>query len=379
MKRLLLFVFFCGVITTANAQARFLVQNRTKTNYTQIYNNINDAYNNAQPHDTIYVPGALDPAGFHLDQDIDKPLHWIGVGVTQRATPVTGISYINNGGITFTENCSGTTIDGIRFNSLQIGSSATKKCNNVTIKKCIFRTQLNVYGDNFIMTGCLGFARGNYVYFRILGNKCSENALFKNCIFLHGRSNREINIEGFNNSVFTYNTIYSTRGILIQHTNNCILANSILMARFSPYGLGAHYDSNQAKNVSLRFSHCAFGFDLPFDPTNINVLKTIGEDCLANQPVTMFVNGWDYVSGWGGIDTDEKFITAQDFHLNDGVPAKTAAINGGEIGVYGNLKYSYKEIPFYPHIATDNTGFTVRPMAGQKAIQLKMKVEAQSH
>ncbi len=384
MKRVILCLLFLGVVTTTtNAQVQFLLQNRSKSNYTKVFDDINATYAAAAAGDTIYVPGAKNAGGFTFTNNkIDKKLHWIGVGTTNADTPVTGRSIINNAQVIFTNNASGSTIEGMRFYKLKFGESETSKCNNIILKRCIFKEEVSVFGDNFIMTGCLGYneyiestSGGNRRHTVVTGNQVSNNCLLKNNILFTAYRNsgygaNVVYIYGFNHSIFSYNTMNGYRAY-IQATNSCQANNNIIMSQTA-------WSADSYSNVALRFNNCAFWLNsFPYTPTEIRPEKTIGNHCIKNLPIKdVFVRGID---NWGTshIYDEEFIITKPDFHLKDG-PCKTASTTGGEIGAYGDKLYSYKPIPFFPHIKEAAIGFSVYTKNNKQVIDAKVKVEAQS-
>ncbi len=387
MRHFFFCLFLLGMLTSvANAQVQFLLQNRKKADYTKVFDNINKVYESAQPGDTIYLPGAKNAGGFTFSASnlpISKKLHWIGVGTTVAKTPSTGRTMITNTKVTFTKEASGSTIEGIRFYNLQFGIDAANKCNNIVMKRCIFNDDVSIFGDNFIMTGCLGYSYSSWSYTTyhvvVTGNNVSDNCLFKNNILVtpyysHAYGVNSVYFTAFKNSIFTYNTM-SGNIAYIHGTNNCQVNNSIFISY-------TEWKGDAKSNVSLRFNNCAFWKSLPYTTTEIDPNKTIGHNCITGQaPNVIFAKGF-HDKGWGsssyGKEKEEFIISAQNFHLKDGQECLTTSTTGGEIGAYGDELYSFKSIPFFPHIEEDQIGFSVYTKNGKQVIDAKVKVSAQS-
>ncbi len=384
MRHFFFCLFLLGMLTSvANAQVQFLLQNRKKADYTKVFDNINKVYESAQPGDTIYLPGAKNAGGFTFSASnlpISKKLHWIGVGTTVAKTPATGRTIITNTKVTFTKEASGSTIEGVRFYALQFGTDAANKCNNIVMKRCIFKDYISIFGDNFIMTGCLGYSfydyNGTRYHVKITGNKVSDNCLLKNNILTTRYHNSKYGpdkvwINGFNNSIFSYNTLNGYTAY-IANTVNCQVNNSILV------GL-KNWSGDSYGNTALRFNNCAFWNEngLPYNVNEQRPEKTIGHNCITNiNPSSLFIK----VMGSTTADylVEEQIIAYDDFHLKDGHACKTASTTGGEIGAYGDELYSFKSIPFFPHIEEDQIGFSVYTKNGKQVIDAKVKVSAQS-
>ncbi len=377
MKQLYFSVLLLIIATTTNAQVQFLLQNRTKgVGYTKVYYDINDAYTNAQTGDTIYVPGAKNTMGFTLNNnEIDKKLHWIGVGALRADTPVTAPSLINNELVIFTKNAAGSTVEGIRFYQLQIGKNTTNKCDNFILKRCVFRGMLNIFGNNCTVTGCLGYNTSTYTknsYAGVSGQEVSENCLITNNIFvvpiyIKKKYSRVAEIVYFKNSTFSYNTLFANN-LLIYGTQNCTSNNNIF------FGYCRMFDSSL--NTYLRVNNCAFSGGLPFTVGQTNPQKTIGRDCISGQSIAATIVGYN---SWGAnvyFSDTEDIITRQDFHIKASSPCKHAATDSREIGAYGGILEAYKPIPFYSHIEQATIGFWIEQATDK--VNLKAKVSAQS-
>ncbi len=363
-----------GVITTSvNAQVQFLLQNRTKTNYTKVFVNINDAYNAAQANDTIYLPGSKNTLGFHFDNNrIDKKIHWIGVGTQYPDTPVVEPSIINNPKIIFTANATGSTVEGIRFNELQIGESATKKCNDFILKRCVFRNILEIFGNNCIVTGCFGYniTGSGQQYAIIDGNEVSENCLIRNnLLVVPADGNNYAGFYRFNHSTFSYNTLYSDYAVI--HTAKyCTVNNNIFIGTTGDWNNGSY------QNLALRVNNCAFSSaTLPFDAANTYHLKTIGKNCITGITTA---DTFESVTPWTSTTDKENVLTQQNLKIKTSSTCKTAGTDGKEIGAYGDDLYAYKSIPFFLHIEDATIGTWTHMSGGTKVIDAKVKVSSQA-
>ena len=83
----------------------------------QVFTTVNEALTAAQPNDKLYFSGGtiLEAAGI----TIDKPLHFIGAGISPDTANVTGVTTLSTGGstrITILTEAGGSTFTGINFN-----------------------------------------------------------------------------------------------------------------------------------------------------------------------------------------------------------------------------------------------------------------------
>ncbi|WP_319591855.1 hypothetical protein [uncultured Draconibacterium sp.] len=295
-------------------QAQFVVQNGNKT---EVYTNINTAIENAVDGDTLYVPGG----GFSLSSgNIDKSLHWVGVGHYPSETGATHASRITTE-INLYDGCSGSSFEGIYFTRyFRIGFDAD--VTDITFNRCRI---------------------GDYIIFNYINNTNTNlNSTIKECVikgYLDARGSEGLNIQ---NSIL-FGTISNFKQS--NFTHNTINAD-------------ASYSQVIINCESCLFENNAFGFE---NNTNDNCT---GCTFTSNVFAGAFPSGGSVTDGGGnfvsvGYGVDDVYTdlsgsnSVTTFSYDNDYSLKNSAWISSDgttpIGIYGSTT-PYKTIPYYPHI-----------------------------
>ena len=310
MKNSMIFLvcMLCAIVN-AQAQQKFNVQNRTKTEF---YDDLETAVQKAVSGDTIYLPGRV----IQVENDviIDKKLAIIGAGCdvdsigglqTTEIKKGTGYATINfrNG-----SNCSlltGCIVGTIQFGHNNEYNEPQQNIQNVTI----WRNKIN--NDSY-----LGVSVTNNQVKQII---VSENIL-RGSIFANRASECIIN----NNLVASY--INSLKDSRIY--NNVSSVNSLE---------GCTVENNFIRNLSMgsnsSYNNNAFGGNYTFSSGSNN-----GSNNLMGQTTqqTFEVNDLNY---------------PKNLKIRDTSPCKNAGTDGTDIGIFGGpAPYKAGAVPFNPHI-----------------------------
>lgn len=319
MKNLFLTLIAIFISASVFSQSRFVVQNVT----TQVYNNIDDAFENAVYGDTIYLPGGV----FALSseqQTQNKKLTIIGAGYNTDSTLATSPTYISHG-MTFKGNSDGTYITGIQFNGTIYLGDATDDAMDVKIERCYVSSIVlrAVYTDtvdtNFEMNECVVY----YIY----GNN-AKNALIQNCI-IHNQ------VTNFNQSVFSHNiftniaTNYYSDYYLFKYIDECMIADNIFW-------------NTTNSNICLNMENTVFTHNMFFSTLAFPIrTNTANNNLFGVTHDIMFTD----------VPSATTFTFDNNYHLITGSPGIGAASDGTDIGIYGGTKV-WKDggLPFNPHI-----------------------------
>lgn len=322
-KKLSLLILLCAVsIFTLKAQYNFVVQNGSAS----VFNTLQEAYDNANAGDTIYLPGG----SFNFPV-VDKPLVWIGVGYHPDSTAATYFTRINNS-VSFSGDCDNTFVTGMHFmGNVSFGSNG-QNATDITVFRCRINGSLSLRYNNSEeillndkVSECI--IRGN------IEAGTGSNIIIEKCI-VRGILNN-FRSSYVNHSMLTLGGRNSSSGYTYFFTNsqNCQIRNSILY-----YNGYSAIKADAYGSVNNNFIYNIFAGTISFpDGTNT------GSDNL---------NGVDLTTVFEHIDGNLfDFSYLHNFQLKAGSPALGAGANGSDIGIYGHTNpFKPGGLPFTPHI-----------------------------
>jgi hypothetical protein len=322
-KKLSLLILLCAVsMFTLKAQYNFVVQNGSAS----VFNTIQEAYDNANAGDTIYLPG-----GSFNFPIVDKPLVWIGVGYHPDSTASTYFTRINNS-VGFSGNCDNTFVTGMHFmGNVSFGSNG-QDATDITVSRCRINGSLSLRYNNSVEVLMNDTVRECIIYGNIEGGT-GRNINIEKCI-LRGVLNN-FRWSYVNHSILTLGGRNSSSGYTYFFTNsqNCQIRNSVLY-----YNGYSAIRADVYSSINNNFINNIFAGTITFpDGTNT------GSDNLT---------GVDLSSVFENIEGNiYDFSYLHNFHLKAGSPAIGAGTSGSDIGVYGHpVPFKDGGLPFNPHI-----------------------------
>ena len=295
-----------------------------------------DAYNAAQPGDTIFIMPS--PTGYGRF-DLYKGLTLIGTGhrsVNEQAATERAIT----SDINLYAGSSGTSIIGLEVASIYTARYA--ELNNVSILNCRVKNHLRVCYDatnsNWVIDGNLFTGGGNWRIHSsgtsvILGLRISNN-MFTNGSYIGDLKNSNIII---NNNIFL-STWASTYVTAISNSTNLIISNNIFIGR----------------TVSTNVNNCTITNNLWYAENQSDV--AIGDNYYAyntfdQQP--LFVN-YDANTHNGNYSFNDFYNF--DFTLQSGSPGAGAGTNGANLGLEPNFSItgtsSNPQITYFQALST---------------------------
>lgn len=338
MKTITLFISLLFFTVASWSQDLIAVQNGGTPTF---YELLDDAISNAQPKDTIYLPGRA----FTISTSINKELHFIGVGHFPDSTSATNRSIITST-IKLNEDANNGSIEGIYISA---GSSTNNiggvefhgNVSNYTIKRNYITFGIRHQGD--VITSNL------YI---------SENILGK--VYLGGSD------DSFNN--FFKNNIFLAKGNTL---NNASVKNCIFKAN------GTYPDTYFVNSV---VENCIFNKDYPcsfsnsITHNNVNKGTNSGSSGNGNQGSGNFLDYVDLENVFSDYSATGD-IYSMNFHLGSNSPYANAGRDGTDIGIYGGSSL-WKEgsVPFNPHIQIKQISNTTDSNGN---LQISIQVQAQ--
>ena len=285
------------------------------------YINLQDANDNANDGDTIYVEGSTTS---YAGANLSKKLTIIGPGYflsENDSTQANGLEAKFNGEINFNAGSGGSVITGCTAESYYLYITV----DNVSVIRCnLYQIYINADVNNILILQ-------NYV----------DNIATSN-------NNGKIT-----NSVISNNIVYreikcgSTSGQL-QITNNIIFYTS---SSYNPIDV---YNSSITNNII-----CSPSKSITENTGNTitnNILAVDGTNANGNQYNVVMANVFVDYNGTQGYSTDGKW------QLKNGSPAIGAGVSGVDCGAYGGVNpYVLSGLPDLPHVyeasipATANT------------------------
>lgn len=321
------------------------------------YNTIQEAIDNAQAGDYIYIPGGTFD-GF----TIDKRVYIIGAGYFLDSTSATGITSIN-GSIFIDGGSDFGLISGLYVtDEIYIGNSNTNNVSNYTIKRCnvsgiVLRSQ-SEYISNNLITNCIvrsgrqSGISGQFcrLFSSILGDNKQMGLNVQNCILylgLYGIEKSSIN-----------NCIMMRVGITARRNRDNRYYNNIFLGLLGDTPGGSCANSNSGNFVYNNvFVNDSSGFD--------------NEDFVYNNtfehlPENIFDN-------WTGptYSYNKSFILASES------PATGFGNDGTDAGIFGGLDpWKVGGLPSNPHIQFKSIGGSTTP---EGDLEINIRVKAQDY
>lgn len=358
--KILTLVFSFGLLAaTANAQlSRIVVEG---SGAPQVFTSIDSAVAAAQPNDKLYFSGGTFTSS-NQGLLIDKPLHFIGAGISPDSSNVTAITMLRteNENFTLTTEASGSSFTGIHFyphngtlfagKILRFGTNNTNDApQDVVFERCVFQC--------YVALGA-----------RTSGNSAdptppASSSSFNECIF-YG----EVNGSGITSTTFTncdfawYISDFIPSGLFIDHcivrafiynSDGFIAKNSVI--------LDTDHGSYQSTGI---MNNCLLVSGTPGTGVGSNVTAT--NNIYIQDAGSIFVN-----------DTDNAFQWSDDLHLNSGSPGIDAADDNTNIGIYGSASpYKPGGVPYNPHFQQS----TIDPSTNSNGdLPVNIRIAAQTH
>lgn len=316
------------------------------------------AIDGAANGDTILVYGATTSYG---SISLYKPLVLIGEGYNSNTGLVSTLQSLTVSRFNSTLSASGSTIMGFAINSYSMtanftgATDAQRTLSDITVMRCSLSNA--TLGYNYVETytaiNFINNLQTGVIYMDYSGNADNADFTFSNCIF---------------NSVYFYSRLSRTSGVLssYQDLSNVKVYNSLFL----------NYEGGLLYNVvgmvfedNIFFGHELYQGDYAQITWNNNLFY------LVDQTATLMNN--DNVGSGNLIDVDPKFTNypatpagfsyAHNYALQAGSPALTAAVDGGQIGIYGGAyPYTVGAKPPVPQITevTIQDGTSSVPVGG---------------
>jgi len=325
--------------STVNAQSLVALHSSGEHKFYNGVNGFADAYNAAQPGDTIYLPGGF----FNTPGNIDKRLVIFGVGHYPDSTLATEKTVVTSG-IGIHENADNLHLEGLHFMG-DIVFAPAHSVNNVTIKRC----QFNII--NY---------QGNY------SNPCKNNLIIQNVIngWVHGENAQSL--------VVTNNIIAGK----IVNMNTNVIQNNILMGDF--YTGWPYYSSAMLMNMnnSTIKNNVILSSDLNTISGTGNIVKNnvfriawaTGNNVVSGNYLSVDLAGF-FVNQTGNV-----FSYGHNYHLAN--PTGFMGDDGTQLGIYGGAwGYVDGAVPIIPHIMSK----TIAPQTNSNGeLQFQIKVRTQN-
>ena len=327
----------------------------------EVFTSVDSAVAAAQPNDKLYFSGGTFTTG-DAGLLIDKPLHFIGAGISPDSTNVTAITMLRtqDGDFVLTTGAGGSSFTGIHF----------YPHNGTSFSGKIFRFGTTVDNDapqNVVFERCA------FQCYVALGKRTSGNSAdpsypgssssFNECIF-YG----EVNGSGRTSTNFTKCYFagvvadFIPIGLFIDH---CIMRQNIFNS-----------DGFLVKNSVIL--HANWGSYQSTGTMNNCLLvgNSAGAGSGSYVPATNTIYGQDLESIFVS-DADNTFQWSDDFNLASGSPGIGAADDDTDIGIYGtDSPFKAGGVPYNPHFQQA----TIAPSTNSNGeLPVNIRVAAQSH
>lgn len=340
MKKCIVFLAIM-VAFAASASAQRVVALHSSTGVS-MYSGVNpfiDAYNAAQPGDTIYLSGG----SFATPGVIDKRLLIFGAGYHPASTKVTNPTLLSTG-FSIGENANNLIIEGVQFASgFRVDHNVS--VNYITIKRCLINGGIGFSGD--------------------LINPCLNN-VFTECVIIG-----DIYLNNATNTLIS-NSIIQDR-IIISKSNS--FKNNVLLANRVHWNDGVFHSTSNTEisnNVFLTTNNLFAGIsdgNLLFNNVFVHPTPAFG-----SNPIT----GGNYLN----VPLADIFVshTGHEFNYDSNFNLKTPALHlgndGKEVGIYGGLfPFKAGAIPINPYISLKNIAAQT---TSDGKLSVEIKVEAQT-
>lgn len=312
---LLIGTLLCGSAAQAQLQ-RIVLQG---SGAPQVFTDINLALAAAQPNDKLYFSGGVFNVTGNLV--VDKPLHFIGAGISPDSSTVTNTTSISpTGAVQVHTAASGSSFTGIRFlNTMQYGDGAAsfsptgivfQRCEFISyahlgsgsttvIDECVFRFRLYGYDGEATVTRSI-FTYGGTATHQPISEFGTGGLTMDHCTVINGRVSNSAN-STISNCIFTRTSsapFWQSGGSVL--TNN-LIASTALVSNMTP--------SAESGNV------------------------------LGVPVADIFIN-----------EANSNFDWTDDLHLQATSVGVGMATDGTDVGIYGtNSPYKPGGVPYNPH------------------------------
>lgn len=327
-RRLLLICSIGALSFSATAQnPRIVLQGAGAP---QVFTSIDSAVAAAQPNDKLYFSGGTFTTG-NGGITLDKPLHWIGAGISPDSTNVTALTMLRtvNGNFTFLTGAGGSSFTGIHF--YPDGGN--------TFSGSVFQygtTQLNDAPLNMVFERC-SFQCAVGLGIPTPSNQADQStpgssSSFNECVFTGGLTAWGLSATTFTRCDFgSVVENFKPSGLfmdhcivraLIMYSNGILLKNSV----FPNNTYAVDGSTGAMSNCLLHGTSAGLG---------VTVSNNI-----YGQTEPIFVNDANTAD----------FQWSDDLHLASGSPGIGAADDGTDIGIYGSTSpFKAGGVPYNPH------------------------------
>ena len=326
-RRLLLICGIGALSFSAKAQnPRIVLQG---TGAPQVFTSIDSAVAAAQPNDKLYFSGGTFTTG-NGGITLDKPLHWIGAGISPDSTNVTAITMLRtvNGNFTFLTGAGGSSFTGIHFypdggnnfsgNIVQYGTTTENDAPlNMVFERCNFQCAVSL--------GIPG--PGNTADQTTPGSSSS----FNECVLTGNVRGWGLTATSFTRCDFgSLVEIFKPSGLFMDH---CIVRYYIMSC-----------DGMLVKNSVFPNAYAADGCSGAIN--NCLLLNTT-----AGTGVTVSNNIYGQTGSIFVNDANTAdFQWSDDLNLASGSLGIGAADDGTDIGIYGSTSpFKAGGVPYNPH------------------------------
>ncbi len=326
-------------VSLANAQNLIAVQNGGAPKF---YSILENAINNAQNKDTIYISGGA--FSFSTTITIDKELHFMGTGYHPDSTKVLPTQI--NSSIVLVSGANNSSFEGFLLNGDIVTVSINEDVDKISIQRCYFRSiRLSRSSEYWVV-------RENIITGNVSGGDNSMQPFAQNNIFSNNIIGEFISCFGPNNEF--RNNFMNGGYFYLNKIDGCFFKNNIF--NINSYDQNRYYTISSSVFENNIFSGSSF---IPSGCINRNNIdQQSSASTFVNQSLTYF----DYT---------------QDYHLKTDSPGRNAGTDGSDIGIYGGT-YPWKEgsIPANPHFQRIQIG-TKTDINGN--LNVKIKIAAQDH
>jgi hypothetical protein len=346
-----LFIFLVLTIAGSQLSAQNLICVQSGNN-ASFYTDIQDAIDNAQNGDYVYVPGGVIPTNNQFGNvTINKAIHLVGAGSHPDSTVATGLSLIS-GNINIVDGANGGSLSGVQCANIYIGSNSTDhNVHGFSLTRNHFGV-LSFWTDDTDTTWAKNVTVQENVLDAIYGG-FAHNCLFKNNI-IEGRVTGLFSCT-FSNNVFlrpnTQTQCYYNQRVFEDVTFSSFSNNVFLWIRDN-CAIGSNLSGTFENNLFLSSNPNLGGSVISHN----NIYGVDRQDIFVNQT---------------GFEID----FTHDYRLKPTCPGTGAGIDGTDVGIYGG-SHPFKEglVPFNPHIQLRQIDYQTN---GLGELPVNIKVAAQ--
>ncbi len=316
-----------------------------------IFTTIQDAHDAAASGDTIYL--ASSPSAY-AGATISKKIAIFGAGMRPGEKKDNSASSFLSGGFTFNTGADNSMVVGIHFNGQGINFSGT--LTGIQILR------------NYFSSGCamLNFNAPSFTGFIVANNFFNQTGCC--CSSIHG-NNRTFTNMLIQNNVFTDNTGCGCEFVLRGFANsaNCIFSNNVV---YGDQTTDIAFSSVSNFIIENNIFHTTSGAGASNCVMNNNITFGTGQDAMpygSNSGQSNVANTDPQMSSF----VNSNKTPFQNFQPAGG-PAKTGAVGGGQMGVYGgSFNWNNSAVPPIPQIKNFSitSGSTV-PAGGSMTIKV---------